>query len=152
VATTTSNFNRTLHGGGQDIVTVEIDGLERLLKEPVMSEPARRSFVDRGMKILAKNVAAAAPGGPDGSLGRSIYGYALSADRGIVGSTHPGAKALDRGAFITPRSGKAIRFEIDGQPVFARYVRLKARRYFRKGLENAGQVLQQEFNRMFGER
>jgi hypothetical protein len=137
---------------GNDTVGVEIKGLERLAREPVMDAGKERLFLDRGVKQLAKNVAAVAPGGPDGSVGRSIYGYAFSDTRGVVGSQHPGARALDRGAFITGHNGRVLRFEIGGETVFARYARIRARHYFNKGLKDAGQVLQAEFSRTFGDR
>lgn len=122
-----------------------LDGLERTAGDVGVRQ---RRFLDRTVTELASNIADKAPGGPTRSVGRSIYHKVLTDTVAAVGSNHPGAKALDRGAYIAPRPGrKAIKFEVDGQDVFATFVRLPARRYFARGLRTRNQVAAREWER-----
>lgn len=127
---------------------IQVEGIENLVALEDDLGLRQRQFLDRTVTQLAANIAAKAPGGPGRSVGRSIYHKVLTDTVGAVGSNHPGAKALDRGAYIAPRRGhKAVKFQVDGQDVFAKYVRLPARRYFSRGLRTRNQVAAREFAR-----
>lgn len=131
---------------------IQIDGIDKLVALDAGIHTRQRLFLDRTVNQLARNIAAKAPGGPTRSVGRSIYGRLLTDTVGAVGSKHPGAKALDRGAYIAPKGGKkAVRFYVDGQPQFAKFVRLPARRYFASGLRTRNQVARTEFERAMGD-
>lgn len=127
---------------------IVVEGLDKLEHLDGDLRSRQTVFLDRTVKHLARNIAEKAPGGPSRSVGRSIYGRVLTDTVGAVGSDHPGAKALDRGAYIAPKHGqKAVRWFKDGQPQFAKYVKLPARRYFARGLRTRNQVAAAEFNR-----
>ena len=68
----------------------------------------------------------------------------------LITSPHPGAKALDKGAYIKAKGGKKLHFVVDGKQVFVTYVRLKARKYTNKAMRQRRTVIQEEYNRTFG--
>jgi hypothetical protein len=130
--------------------SLQVEGLGRLEGLPGEIENAQQEFLDLTSQSLAASVAAAAPGGSGGSIGRSIYGRATSSSTAVIGSAHPGARALDRGAFIVPRHGKALRFQVNGQTVFAKWVRREPLHFFARGLRNRNQIVRAAFEQEFG--
>jgi hypothetical protein len=127
---------------------IVVEGLDKLEHLDGDLRSRQHQFLDHTVKRLARNIAEKAPGGPERSVGRSIYGRVLTDTVGAVGTDHPGGKALDRGAYMAPKHGqKAVRWFKDGKPQFAKHVRLEARRYFARGLRTRNQVAAQEFER-----
>jgi hypothetical protein len=115
---------------------IDIEGLDQLDRLPGQLQRGQRVFMDRLVDRLADDVSRKAPGGAGGSVGRSMRGQAVSDTHGFIESNHPGAKALDRGAYIVGKNSpkKLLRFQVNGEVVFARFVRLKPRHYVARGL------------------
>lgn len=133
----------------RDTFKVELHGLERATRIPGWLEEGQREFMGKAVRRLRDEVAEKAPGGPQGRIGRSIDGRVISPTTGAIGSSHPGAKALDRGAYIVAKRGRALRFNIGGETVYRRFVRLPARRFFARGLRYRNRVVAEEFERVF---
>ncbi len=129
---------------------LKIEGLERASRIPGWLEDGQRDFFHAALRELSQSVASKAPGGPTGRIGRTIYGRTLSSTVGLIGTEHPGARALDRGAYITAKKGKVLRFEVDGEEVFTRFVRIEPRRFFARGLRYRNRIVQEQFNRHMG--
>ncbi|MHB1334518.1 MAG: hypothetical protein ACYCXQ_00990 [Candidatus Humimicrobiaceae bacterium] len=58
--------------------------------------------------------------------------FKIDADKGKLFTQHPGAKALDMGAFIRAKKAKVLHFEVNGKDVFTKFVRLKATKFVTK--------------------
>jgi hypothetical protein len=129
--------------------SIVVEGLDRLHGLDNTVHTRQRQFLDATAKRVAANIALKAPGGPGGSVGASFHATLLTDTVASVASHHPGAKALDRGAYIAPKHGqKVVRWFSGGEPQFARFVRLPARRYVRAGLRNRNQLAAQEFDQI----
>jgi hypothetical protein len=138
-------------------VRVSVDVPPELRK--LSSEITRRSgrLYDAAAKGMAAEVARRAPGGAGGRVGRSFFSRG-----GDVIPAHPGARALDRGAYITPKglrglSGRdlrlqrrRLRFKVDGKTVFAPSVRIPARHYIRQALRKRRSIIDRAFEQVFG--
>lgn len=109
----------------------------------------------------ARELAKQAPGGPGGAIGRTAHPKIVSSSESQSVVTHPGAGALDKGAFITPRGlkgksmaelrrqKKRLKFTVDGKVVFAPFVRLKPRRFVRKAERARGRIIRDAAQRAF---
>lgn len=133
--------------------TVNVEGLEKLGRLPGQLTDAQHDFLSDLADELAEEVAKKAPGGPSGSIGRSVFGQVIVPDKvARVASRHPGARAQELGAYIVNRrSGRPIRFSVSGKTVFARFARIPATRFMRKGLRGRSRLAQSTFARHFGE-
>lgn len=130
---------------------VSIDGLDRLEKLPAELSQAGRAFLIDAIEDLKDEVASVAPGGAAGSVGRSFFAdIIIPAAVARIASDHPGAKALDKGAYIRRTGWRPVRFYVGGQAVFARWVRLKPLRYMQKGLRHRNAIVGDAFERHFG--
>jgi hypothetical protein len=131
--------------------SVSVEGLSKLTRIPGGLDKAQREFLGEAVDELAEEVGKAAPGGRGGRVGRTWRGRTISSTRGVVESSHPGAKALDRGAYITPKKGKVLRFTVGGQERFARFVRLPATNYTKRGLRKRGTIIRKAYEKKFNE-
>lgn len=138
------------------VYNVRVEGLSRLAAMPGFLERAQRDLLDRSSKAIGDEVRKRAPGGPDSAIGRDVEARALSSTIAVIRSKgHPGAKALERGAFIRSRrgAGTAIRFNTPSGPIFVRSprgVRIKARGFYRRGLRTRSKHVREAFGQTFG--
>jgi hypothetical protein len=129
---------------------VRVLGLDELQKLERTLDGSGRRFADRLAQGIADEFASVSPDDGGHRLASSWQGRAISDSLAVVESNHPGAKARDRGAYLTPKHGKAIRFQSStGQTVFARFVRQKGTHYVDRALRKrrviAEAVFEQEF-------
>lgn len=140
---------------GTNRLKVSVEGnMDRARRIPDWLESGQRRSLERAGELLREDVQAAAPGGEGGSIGESVRAIALSSSRLELVSSHPGAKALEQGAFIRSSRGlgTAIRFNAGGRDVFVRYprgTRLPKLQWFRKGLRRRRKRIEQAFNEAF---
>lgn len=139
-------------------IGVNVEVSPRLRK--LGSEITRRSdrLYETAAKGMAQEVARRAPGGAAGRIGRSFF-----ARDDMVISAHPGARALDVGAYITPkglnklsatdlrRQRRRLRFEVDGRTVFVPSVRLPGRHYVRQALRKRRSIVDRAFDEVYGD-
>lgn len=141
--------------GGSGVMRVTLEGnLERANRIPGWIDHAQRRQLERAGDLIEDDVEGKAPGGPGGSIARSVRTRTLSDTRLELVATHPGAKALERGAFIRSNRGRgtAIRFEEAGRTVFVRSprgVRLPALGWFKKGLRQRRRRIREAFDEAF---
>jgi hypothetical protein len=128
-------------------VSIRIEGLSKAARIPDGLERAQRRMLDRIVERLADELGEATPGGRGGTVGRTWRGQTISSTRGVVYSPHPGAKALARGAYITPRGGRALRFHTGEVRPFARLPRTN---YDKRALRKRGRIGREEYTRAFG--
>jgi len=134
----------------QQALRVDIEGLERLQALPGFLEEGQQRFLELAATRIAGVLAEAAPGGKTGRIGRATKGRALSATLAEVSIEHPGARALDLGAYIRPKRGKALRFQAAGGMVFSRgAVRLAPRHFTKKGLRKRGAIVRRAYLEAF---
>lgn len=136
--------------GGTNL-SVAVDGLDELRRLPGFLDRGQRELLDKGLTGIRDAIALVAPGGPTGRAGRAVKAKTLSSTRGVVGSfDFPGARALERGAFIRPK-GTALRFQVEGRTVFVRRgIRIKARWYHKKGLRGRRRIIRAAYHDAFG--
>ena len=128
--------------------SVKVEGLEEASRIPGWLDSAQERFLHEAAEQIADAVGAAAPR-KTGRLAASWKGRALSSTRALIASRGTSyAKAQARGAYITPKSGKALRFS-DGS--FRRFARIPATNYDRKGLRKRGRIIRDVFARAFGD-
>ena len=124
---------------------IKLEGLAMLEQTiPNWLEEGQQAFVH---EIGGKLADAVHDASPKGSI--PFKGEALDSNTVRIYSVHPGAKALDQGAYIKAK-GKRLKFEIGGRLIFMRAVRLPARKYTKKGLRKRNSIVQTEFERAFG--
>ena len=116
-------------------------------------------FLTRVAEKSREPLARAAPGGAGGLIGQSLRVVPALLGRPVshVRTNHPGADALDRGAWITPaglrdlgeaelrRQKRRLRFEVDGRTVFVPFVRIKATGWVKKGLRPRRRLINEAF-------
>lgn len=130
--------------------SVSISGLSQLEKVPGGLEKAQREFLDEAADEIADEVGKAAPS-RSGQLARSWKGRTISSTRAVIESHSPYAKAVDRGAYITPKQGKLLRFNVDGRTIFTKSVRIPASNYTKKGLRKRGPIIRNTYQKHFDE-
>lgn len=130
--------------------SVSVKGLSRLEHIPGGLDRAQREFLGEAADKIAEEVGNAAPH-RTGKLARSWHGRTLSSTKAEVFSDSPYAKSQDRGAYIVAKNHKVLRFNLGGQDHFARFVRLPATNYTRKGLRKRGTIIRNTFNQQFDE-
>ena len=131
---------------------VSVEGLSELAALPDWLDSGQREFLRKAADRLAESIAEAAPGGTSGRIGRATRGRVLSPTRAEVVVEHPGARALEYGAYIAPKRGKTLRFKIGGETVYVRGgVRIKARAYAKRGLRARGRIVRGAFKEAFDE-
>lgn len=140
---------------------VSVDGLSELAKIPGWLEDGQREFLGKAADRLADEIAKRAPGGASGSVGRSFRGRTVSDTKAEIVSTHPGAKALERGGRITPKGmgrlsdreirmkRRSLRFQVGGRTVFVPSVRIGARKYVAKGLRPRSRIVREAYMEAF---
>jgi len=130
--------------------SVTVQGMEKLSKIPGWLEDGQREFLSKGAGRVADEIAKAAPGGKSGRIGRSVGVDVLSDTKAQIEVRHPAARALERGAYIRPKKGKALRFRIGGRVVFTRKgVKIPAFGYAKKGLKNRGRIMRDAYGEAF---
>lgn len=119
--------------------------------------------MQRSANQLRRNVQRVSPGGPRGRIGSTVYGIVIGERQIEVGVVHPGARALNYGAYITPkglsklpyrelvRQKRRLKFEINGKVIFAPLVRYKGTHYFERGLVSLTRVIDEEWRRAFND-
>lgn len=130
---------------GSSSFSVQVKGLEELEKIPGWLDGGQRRFLSDAAEEVADAIGDAAPR-RSSRLAKSWRGRAISSTSAIVSSDHPAAKAQARGAFIVAKKGKALRFADGG---FARFSRIPATNYDRKGLRKRGRIVRAAFARAF---
>lgn len=128
--------------------SVSVKGLSRLEHIPGGIDKAQREFLGEAADRIAEEVADAAPH-KSGRLARSWHGRTLTSTKAEVFSDSPYAKSQDRGAYITAKNHKVLRFTAGGEERFARFVRIPATNYTRKGLRKRGTIIRQVFDEKF---
>lgn len=146
----------------REALGVHVHGLAELGKIPGWLSGAERHFLAKGVSGVAAEIAKRAPGGPSGSIGRRVEWRTVSPTRAIIRVRHPAARALEKGAFITPKGLRRLRinelrkqrrrlkFVVDGKTVFAPFVRIKGTGYARRGLAQRGRVIRSAYQDAFG--
>lgn len=133
--------------GGNDF-SVSVEGLSRMRSVPGWLDRGQREFLERGSEGIRDEVRRKAPGGPNSRAGRDVESVVLTSTRAVVRSKGwPGARALERGATIRPKRGKALRLR-DGRFVRGKVV-VKGRRYFQKGLRSRGKIIRDAYSSAF---
>lgn len=123
---------------------VKLEGLSEMEEKiPNWIDHGERKLVDNIAHRLADSVHDASPKG-----GIPFRGRAVNSSSAEISSNHPGAKALDKGAYIRGK-GKKLKFEVDGRTIFATAVRLAARNYTKKGLRKRNSIAKEEFSKIF---
>lgn len=128
--------------------SVSVQGLSKLENIPGGLDKAQRQFLGEAADEIAQEIGKAAPS-RSGSLARSWRGHTISSTRAVVESNSPYAKSIDRGAYITPKKGKFLRFNVNGQERFVKAVRLPATNYTKKGLRKKGSIIRNTYQRAF---
>lgn len=130
--------------------SVSVKGLKALESIPDGLDKAQREFLGEAADKIAEEVSKAAPHRA-GHLASSWHGHTISSTEAVVESDSPYAKSQDRGAYITPKNGKVLRFTVNGQTVFSRFVRLKGTNYVKRGLRTRGTIIRKVYQEKFGE-
>lgn len=144
---------RSKRGGGKSLNVQITGGLERFEKIPGWLERGPREALRRTGRKIGDDIAQKAPGGPSGSVGRAVDSRVLTNTTLQITVDHPGAKALEGGAYIVARRGRgsAIRFNAGGQR-FIRApfgARIPAFEYGKKGLRRRRTRMQEAHDEVF---
>jgi hypothetical protein len=126
--------------------SIKLTGLSEAAQIPDWLERGQRAMLEEIAEELAEAI-----GDASGSsqIRASFRGRAISSTKAIVESRGTKfAKARDRGAYITPRNGKVIRFA-DGS--FRRVARLTPHKYVAKGMRKRRAIGDAAFARHFGD-
>jgi hypothetical protein len=133
--------------------TISVSSSPDLLKLGAKFEGRKNRLLDEAAAGMTVEVAKRAPGGPGGKIGRSFHSIGPS-----VVSAHPGAKALEYGAFVQAkrrqtRTGRpaAIRFQGSSGPVYRRFVRIPAKHYVRKALGKRRAVIDAAVRKVYAD-
>lgn len=124
--------------------SIKLSGLAEAGKIPDWIDHAQRAMLDDVCDELASAI-----GDASGSsrIAGAARGRSLSSTKGVVGVYGVVfAKARDRGAYITPKRGKVLRFA-DGS--FRTVARLKPHNYVKKGLRKRRTIGEAAFQRHF---
>ncbi len=125
---------------------VQIKGIDDLLALSTELERAESQFLSRLSDGLAASITKASPKGHI-----EWKGEVRGKNEAAVYSSHPGAKALDRGAFIQPKGHPRLRFSSQGREIFPKFIRLPARHYVRKGLRSRSSIATKLWNELIGD-
>lgn len=130
---------------------VKVEGLSTAHKIPGWLERGQRETLERAGDAIAEDLRKAAPGGNSGGVARSVHTNTLSSTRLEVNVTHPGAKALARGAFIKSKRGPgtAIRFANGRFVRFPHGVRLPTTNWDKKGLRKRATRIREAYQEVF---
>ncbi len=121
---------------------VNIKGLEEVQLAKVL-ERGKRPFFQKAGESIADELNRRAP---TRKVNFQSHPSAMGAD---VESRHPGAKAMDRGAFIAPKR-QALKFSVGGETVYTRKpVRIQGTNYVRKALSKRRKILVAAFEETF---
>lgn len=127
-------------------VNVRIEGMEALNGVADNMDAAIGAFLRSAGARFAMSLAAATPRrtGRMASMWRPEVD--ASARTLTMVNAHPGAKAVDRGAYIKPKRRDVLHFTAGGSDIYtSRPVRIKARQFSKKGLRGRGRIMQEEF-------
>jgi hypothetical protein len=125
--------------------SIRVEGLSKLEQIPGWLDDGQRQFVERISHRLADQMQLESPKSHIPFTAR-----VLDSNSAKIESTHPGAKALDKGAYISGK-GHKLKFQVDGRLVFAKFVRLAARNYTKKALRQRNKITADEYQKAFGE-
>jgi hypothetical protein len=126
--------------------SISVTGLAAAAGIPGAIELGQRAMLEEIAEELAEAIGEASG---SSTIASSFRGRAVSSTKAIVESRGTAfAKARDRGAYITPKGGKVLRFE-DGS--FRRFARLKPHNYVRKGMRRRKAIGEAAFARHFGD-
>lgn len=130
----------------QSSYSIKLVGLEEASHLPDWLDTGQRGMLEEIAKELADAI-----GNASGSatIKASFRGRALSSTKAIVESRGTDfAKARDRGAYITAKGGRVLRFA-DGS--FRTVARLKPHKYVAKGMRQRRKIGDAAFARHFGD-
>lgn len=137
---------------GSDRLRVSVEGLEQASRIPGWLEEGQRVTLEEGGKRIGKDLADAAPGGDQGSVGRSIRVRTITSTRLVIEVNHRAAKALTGSSRRASGPGKALRFEAGGETRFVRYPRrtiIPRNDWPKKGLRRRKSRIQQAYDDAF---
>jgi hypothetical protein len=125
-------------------VSLNIKGLSAFEDDAEWLETGQHRFLQKITDRIADAVKEASP------KGRIPFrGHVTSSTLAKIESNHPGAKALDKGAYIRGH-GKKLRFHVEGRTIFTKAVRIKGTKYVAKGLRKRNKIVTEEYERIFG--
>lgn len=131
---------------GSSSFSIKLEGLSEAAKIPDWLDKGQRAMLEEIAERLAEAIGQASG---SSTIRASFRGRAISSTKAIVESRGTKfAKARDRGAYITPRSGKALRFA-DGS--FRNVARLTAHNYVKKGMRQRRKIGDAAFAAHFGD-
>ncbi len=121
---------------GKSVMDIKIEGVKKLSEDiPHNLKTGQREFVRKFADAMAQEITKASP------KGHILWtGEVKGKDSAVMSSKHPGAKALDKGAYIAAKKGKSLRFSSGGREAFPKFVRLPARHYTRKALRSRNRI------------
>lgn len=125
---------------------VKINGIKDLMDLGDEVKDAERKFLHRYSDDLAQSITKKSPKG-------HIPWTAVpnSTNTALVASSHPGAKALDKGAYMAPKGHPRLKFVVQGREVFPKFIRLAPRHYVRKGMRGTRAKAEQIWNQVIEE-
>lgn len=133
--------------GGKSF-SVAVEGMSTLAAIPHWLDRGQRTFLEKGVDELGRQIKIRAPGGPAGKAARDVDARVLTSTTAIIRSKGwPAAKVLERGGTIKPKRGKALKLHT-GQFVRGS-VFIKGRGYYRKGLRNRSKVINSAYQSAF---
>jgi hypothetical protein len=126
--------------------SITLKGLSEAGKIPGWIDIAQRAMLEQIAEELAEAIGEASG---SKTIAASFRGRALSSTKALVESRGTAfAKARDRGAYITPKGGKVLRFA-DGS--FRRVARLTPHNYVKRGMRQRRKIGDAAFARHFGD-
>lgn len=131
---------------------VKVEGLSELAEIPGWLDHGQKRFLEQAADGIAEKIAEVAPGGKSGSIGRATRARTLSPAKAEIVVEHPGARVLERGGFIQPRRGGALKFEAGGRTIFSRRgVRIAPRGFAKKGLRSRHKIVRAAYADAMGD-
>lgn len=147
-------------------MSVRVEGGLELAKLPGWLDTGQRALMERAGTRVRDEIRKRAPGGPLGSAGRAVKMKVRTSTTVEIGSStrdFPGARALEKGAYITPkglrgltrrellRQPRRLRITTGGRTTYPVAVRIPAKRYHEKGARTRTKIVKEEYGKAFGD-